>query len=80
MINRLFNTRVTRVVHDEAHVTLETDAQVRVIAKLLIAADGVSSMIRESAGIATTQVNYDQPMNGLHLPVRWRCYRVQGLT
>jgi len=56
----LYKTRVTRVTHNEPLVCVHTDNNVNVNAKLLVAADGVSSIIRESAGIETTQVNYDQ--------------------
>ena len=53
------NARVSRVSYQPAAVTIEYAGHA-IHAKLLIAADGVSSIVRESAGIDTQQTDYDQ--------------------
>ena len=52
--------RVVSVTHHEDHVQVEVADGATVRARLLIAADGVGSVVRESAGIGTTQVDYQQ--------------------
>jgi len=54
------NTRVSSVeFHDDA-VTVHASSGARFQARLLIAADGIGSVVRESAGIAVGQVDYQQ--------------------
>jgi 2-octaprenyl-6-methoxyphenol hydroxylase len=55
-----FNTRVVSVEHGEHAVTLNMDTGVSQTARLLIAADGINSVVRETTGISTSQVDYDQ--------------------
>lgn len=55
----LSDARVTAVTLDEQQICVEHGNE-RLCARLLIAADGVSSFIRESVGIGTEQVNYEQ--------------------
>lgn len=52
--------RVSAVNYQADAVTLRTSAGDTFRARLLIAADGVGSVVRESAGIGTTQVDYQQ--------------------
>lgn len=52
--------RVVSVTHHEDHVQVHVADGDPVRARLLIAADGVGSVVRESAGIGTTQVDYQQ--------------------
>jgi len=58
-VNHLYDARVSAVNYVDDHVQIQ-HAQGTVIAKLLIAADGVSSLVRDCAGIDTRQVDYDQ--------------------
>ncbi len=51
---------VVSVAYHEDHVQVEVADGAPVRARLLIAADGVGSVVRESAGIGTTQVDYQQ--------------------
>ncbi len=51
--------RVSSVDYEDDRVIVHFDNQ-SVKARLLIAADGVSSLVRESAGIDTTHVDYEQ--------------------
>lgn len=53
------DARVSRVSFESSGVTIEYAAQ-RMHAKLLIAADGVSSIVRDCAGIDKRQTNYEQ--------------------
>lgn len=58
-VQHISHAKVTSVSSGENHVTIHyADASLN--ASLLIAADGVSSVVRECAGIRTTQVDYDQ--------------------
>ena len=52
--------RVVSVSHRDGYVQVEVADGQPVRARLLIAADGVGSVVRESAGIGTTQVDYQQ--------------------
>ncbi|ASJ75975.1 FAD-dependent monooxygenase [Granulosicoccus antarcticus] len=52
--------RVVSVAHHQDHVEVAVADGSSVRARLLIAADGVGSVVRESLGIGTTQVDYDQ--------------------
>lgn len=52
--------RVVSVAHQGEHVSVTLDSGAVVKARLLLAADGVSSIVRESLGIATTNVDYQQ--------------------
>jgi len=54
------NARVSAVSDHDDHVQVHYADNGIVKAKLLIAADGVSSLVRESAGIQTRQIDYDQ--------------------
>lgn len=51
--------RVSSVEYGDGDVNIHFDSQ-SIKARLLIAADGVSSVVRESAGIDTTHVDYEQ--------------------
>jgi len=55
-----YDSRVMQVKHAENSVELTMDSGVSQRARLLIAADGINSVVRESTGISTSQVNYDQ--------------------
>jgi 2-octaprenyl-6-methoxyphenol hydroxylase len=59
-IDLQFNARVVSVEHDEHSVTLNMGNGASQKARLLIAADGINSVVRESTGIATSQVDYEQ--------------------
>lgn len=59
-LNIQFDTRVVSVEHDERWVTLNMDNGASQKARLLVAADGINSVVRESTGISTSQVNYEQ--------------------
>lgn len=61
-VQHVHHARVSAVSYDEDVVTVHygNDDSHQMQAKLLIAADGVSSLVRESAGIDTRQVDYDQ--------------------
>lgn len=52
--------RVVAVTPHEQFVDVQLDGGQSVQARLLIAADGVGSVVRESVGIRTTQVDYQQ--------------------
>lgn len=52
--------RVVSVTHHNDHVQVEVATGMPVRARLLIAADGAGSVVRESAGIGTTQTDYQQ--------------------
>lgn len=54
------DARVTSVSHHDDHIQVRYGRDSIIDAKLLIAADGISSLVRESAGIQTQQVDYDQ--------------------
>jgi len=55
-----FDTRVVSVEHDIQSVTLNMDSGASQKTRLLVAADGINSVVRESTGILTSQVDYDQ--------------------
>ena len=55
-----YDARVVSVQHDNDGVQLTMDGGTSINAKLLVAADGINSVVRESTGISTTQVNYEQ--------------------
>lgn len=55
-----FDARVARVEHDKHSVTLHMVNGACQKAQLLVAADGINSVVRESTGIATAQVDYEQ--------------------
>jgi len=59
-IQCFYAARVTRVATDEHSVSLMIDNAPLIRAKLLVAADGMNSAVRESTGLSTTQVDYDQ--------------------
>lgn len=59
-LNIQFDTRVVSVEHTEQCVTLNMDNGASQKARLLVAADGINSVVRESTGISTSQVNYEQ--------------------
>lgn len=59
-LNIHYDTRVISVEHNEQWVKLNTDSGTSITARLLIAADGINSVVRESTGISTSQVNYAQ--------------------
>lgn len=59
-LNIQFDTRVVSVEHDEQFVKLNMDNGVSQNARLLVAADGINSVVRESTGISTSQVDYGQ--------------------
>ena len=61
-VQLVHHARVSAVVHHATSVCVHygDDSDDRMQAKLVIAADGVSSVIRRSAGIDTRQVDYDQ--------------------
>lgn len=59
-VNHIADARVTSVTHHDDHIQLRYGNDSTISAKLLIAADGVSSLVRESAGIQTQHVDYDQ--------------------
>ncbi len=54
------DARVTSVESKSDAITLLTRSGERYRARLLIAADGIGSVVRESAGIAIKQVDYEQ--------------------
>lgn len=58
-VQHIQGAAVTRVEYSEDGVNVHYSEQ-SVYARLLIAADGVSSIVRQSAGIDTRQVDYDQ--------------------
>lgn len=60
LISTLHDSRLTAVERLDGSVQLQLDGVSALEAKLLIAADGIGSIIRESAGITTRQVDYDQ--------------------
>ena len=55
-----YDSRVVSVEHEEHGVTVNMDSGTSITAQLLIAADGMNSVVRESTGIATAQVDYQQ--------------------
>lgn len=59
-ITRLYNSRVTGVaqLNDAVQLSIDNGSDVR--AKLLVAADGITSLVRESTAISTSQVDYEQ--------------------
>lgn len=59
-VNHVTNARVTSVTHHDNHVQVQYGIHSAINARLLIAADGVSSRVRESAGIQTRHVDYEQ--------------------
>jgi 2-octaprenyl-6-methoxyphenol hydroxylase len=58
-VHYMSDARVKSVSVQDSAVTIET-SELQVKARLLLAADGVSSVVRESAGIDTQQVDYEQ--------------------
>lgn len=58
-VQHIASARVDNVVYENDLVTIHY-AKNTLSARLLIAADGVSSVVRSSAGIDTRQVDYDQ--------------------
>lgn len=67
LLSKVQNSKVQYIPDACVNLVKYTDDSVRIQyanqsinAKLLIAADGVSSVVRESAGIATRQIDYDQ--------------------
>ncbi len=58
-VRYLPNVRVSSVSYGDGKVDVHFE-QATITARLLIAADGVSSIVRESAGIDTTHVDYEQ--------------------
>lgn len=54
------NAKVVAVEQHETSLTIRVDNAPSVRAKLLIATDGIGSVVRESAGIGTVQKDYDQ--------------------
>lgn len=58
-VHYMSGASVQSVSTDGAAVTIKA-ADLQVQAKLLLAADGVSSVVRDSAGIETRQVDYEQ--------------------
>lgn len=52
--------RVVAVRHESQYAEVQLEDGSRIRARLLIAADGVGSVVRESVGITTTQVDYQQ--------------------
>ena len=59
-VKRLYNARVTGVAQLPGAVKLSVENAGDVRAKLLVAADGITSLVRESTNIATAQVDYEQ--------------------
>ncbi len=59
-VHHRINSRVLSVSHHAEHVEIHVEQGAPVKARLLIAADGASSVVRESVGIHTRQVDYDQ--------------------
>ena len=59
-VKHIVEARVTSVIHHNDHIQVRYGNESAINAKLLIAADGVSSQVRESAGIQTQHVDYDQ--------------------
>ena len=60
-IQRLYNARVSSVDScNDNLITLKIDGHTDLNTRLLVAADGINSVVRESTGLATTQVDYDQ--------------------
>ncbi len=59
-VKRFYNTRVNGVSHLSDAVQLSVEGAPNIRAKLLIAADGITSVVRDSTGIATSQVDYEQ--------------------
>lgn len=60
VVDHRFSARVQAVVQEHDCVRVKIQNGDDVLARLVIAADGVSSVVRESAGIGTSQVDYDQ--------------------
>ncbi len=59
-VKRLYNARVNGVTQLQDAVKLSVENAGDVHAKLLVAADGITSLVRESTAISTAQVDYDQ--------------------
>ena len=59
-VRRLYNARVNGVTQLQDAVKLSVENAGDVHAKLLVAADGITSLVRESTAISTAQVDYDQ--------------------
>lgn len=59
-VKRLYKARVTAItqIYDFVQLSVENSSDIR--AKLLIAADGITSLVRESTAISTSQVDYQQ--------------------
>lgn len=79
------NARAISVERSQSGVRLQVQGAPDIEARLLIAADGVSSLVRESAGISTTQVDYDQAavlgmvrLSGSHDGVAYERFTASG--
>ncbi|MFK8076141.1 MAG: FAD-dependent oxidoreductase [Granulosicoccus sp.] len=59
-VKRLYNARVNGVTQLQDAVKLSVEGACDVRTKLLVAADGITSLVRESTAISTTQVDYEQ--------------------
>jgi 2-octaprenyl-6-methoxyphenol hydroxylase len=59
-LNIHFDLRVVSVEHEEQCVTLNMDNGASQKARLLVAADGINSVVRESTGLKTSQLDYEQ--------------------
>ncbi|MFK7855617.1 MAG: FAD-dependent monooxygenase [Granulosicoccus sp.] len=59
-VKHFSGVRVSSVSYEDDTVQVSCTRNLKVRGRLLVAADGVSSMVRESAGIQTRQVDYDQ--------------------
>jgi 2-octaprenyl-6-methoxyphenol hydroxylase len=59
-LNIHFDLRVVSVEHDEQCVTLNMDNGASQKARLLVAVDGINSVVRDSTGLKTSQLDYEQ--------------------
>lgn len=59
-VKHFTGVRVSSVTHQEDQIQVSCTENLIVHGRVLIAADGVSSVVRESSGIQTRQVDYDQ--------------------